>query len=324
LKNRQLLVAGEIVANSEAFENLTTLCDRFGSRFFATPEEKAAADFIADKFREYRLQTIQVEPSSLFGWKDQQITKLWNWKRGRASLRILESRAQKMPCVSWANAPSTPDAGVTAEIYNLESGTRAYILEHQDEIRDKIVLDGSYVLPGAYLTDPLVLRSQTLYGYLVQFGAAGVLFSNSNYGDLPVTGSARYGSIGEIPACGISRETSLALLRQMKRGPLRASLHVKNEYKQGATTYNVVADLVGNTLPEEVILVGGHYDSHDIAVGAMDNAVGTCIILEAARALAKHGKPVKRTIRFCCFGGEELGLNGSTGYVLDHQDLKDV
>jgi hypothetical protein len=61
LDNQERLVAGEIAIHSKAFENLTMLCDQFGSRFFATPEEKTAAEFLAEKFREYGLQNVTVE-----------------------------------------------------------------------------------------------------------------------------------------------------------------------------------------------------------------------------------------------------------------------
>lgn len=332
MDSRQLLVAGEIAVNSEAFENLTTLCDKFGSRFFATQEEKAAAEFLAKKLSGYGLQNVQVEPSTLLGWKDGGLTKLWSWKRQTASLEILEPLHQRLPCISLANAPSTPEEGVTAEIFNLESGSRAYLLEHREEIRGKIVLDGNYTPPGAFWLeppvrqDPVNLYCTTIYGYLEQFGATGMILVNRDYGDLPKTGAARFAAtIGEIPACGIARETSRFILRQMAKEVVRANIRVKNTYTPGATTYNVTAELPGHTYSDKVILVGGHYDCFDISPGAMDDAAGACVVLEAARALANHGGSFKRTIRFCCFGGEENGLNGSTGYVLNHEGgIKDI
>ena len=150
-------------------------------------------------------------------------------------------------------------------------------------------------------------------------GASGFLYSNRSYGDLPPTGAARLGLIGGIPACGISRESSQFILRQHSDAAVVANLKVKNSYAPGAKSYNVIGDLRGSEHPEELILVGGHFDGHDIAVGAMDDAAGACVVLEAARALAKCGS-FKRSIRFCCFAGEEVGLNGSTGYLLNHMD----
>jgi len=329
LDNREILVAGEIVVNSEAFENLSALCDRFGSRFFATEEEKEAAEFMAAKLRSYGLQDAKAESYTHFGWKDGKLVDLWSWKRGTASLELLKPVHQRLPCISLANAPSTSEEGKIAEVYCLEGGSRAYLLDHKDEIGGKLVLDGNYTRPNGHWTpaagDKENLYRPTIYGYLQEYGASGFIYINRSYGGLPPTGAARLGLIGEIPACGISRESSQFILRQLSDGPVVANLKIQNRYASGARSYNVVGDLPGHERPEELILVGGHFDGHDISVGAMDDAAGACVVLEAARALAKHGGSFKRTIRFCCFAGEELGLNGSTGYVLDHTDeLKNI
>jgi hypothetical protein len=321
LNDKDLLVAGEILVNSEAYENLTMLCDRFGSRFFATQQEKDGAEFLASRLRAYGLQNVRLEPYTDFGWVDGRLTKLWSWKRETASLELLKPVTQQFSCVSLTYAPSTPSDGITAEIFNLERGNRTYLLANKKEIKGKLVLDGNYtkVTETAFMrSDPTDLYLPTLYGYLAQFEAAGLICTNRNYGGIPITGPARWGQMGEIPACGISKETSRFILRQMIKSPAMGKLNVKNTYAEGATSYNVIADLPGRTHPEEIILVGGHFDGFDISVGAMDDAAGACVVLEAARAIAKHAPALKRTLRFCCFSGEEVGLNGSTGYVINH------
>ena len=83
--------------------------------------------------------------------------------------------------------------------------------------------------------------------------------------------------------------------------------------------YNTVADLGGSEKPEEMVILGGHLDSWDLATGSTDDGTGAMAVLEAARTLAKlDGKP-KRTIRFVLFSGEEEGLIGSKEYVKAHQ-----
>jgi len=327
LENKRRLVAGDIAVNSEAFENLSTLCESFGSRFSATPEEKAAADYLAIKLTEYGLHNVHVESFDQFGWVCGEMTKLWNWKRGSASFDLVDPLPIMIPCYSLPNSPSTPEEGIQAEIFNLESGSRAYLLEHRDELIGKIILDGNYMPPDTYHAsrDPTNLYRPTIYGYLAEFGATAMIFSNRFYGNLPSTGSASLGSIGKMPACGISRESSQMILRQLEKGPVIANLKIMNTYAPNAVSHNVIADIPGTEHPNQVILVGGHYDGHDVSVGAMDNAAGACVVLEATRALAKYGGSPKRTIRFCFFGSEEVGLNGSTNYVLQHADeLKDM
>ena len=79
---------------------------------------------------------------------------------------------------------------------------------------------------------------------------------------------------------------------------------------------NVIASLPGNLLPNEYIVIGGHYDSFSgssDAPGADDNASGTAGVLEIARVLSQH--VFDRTIVLCCWSAEEYGLYGSTQYA---------
>ena len=85
------------------------------------------------------------------------------------------------------------------------------------------------------------------------------------------------------------------------------------------TSWNVVADLPGNEKPEEMIILGCHYDGHDIAQGAHDPASGMVAVIEAARVLATYTADIlKRTVRFIAFGTEEIGLTGASRYTDAH------
>lgn len=83
-------------------------------------------------------------------------------------------------------------------------------------------------------------------------------------------------------------------------------------------SHNVIAEIAGRTRPNDVYLVGGHYDSTSQsaatnAPGAEDNASGTAGVLEMARILAQY--PPQATVRFVTFAGEEQGMVGSEAYV---------
>jgi len=69
-----------------------------------------------------------------------------------------------------------------------------------------------------------------------------------------------------------------------------------------------------------MIIVGAHFDGHDISVGAMDDAAGTCVLLETARLISMHKDCIMRTVKFIAFPGEETGNFGSAGYVMEHLD----
>jgi Zn-dependent M28 family amino/carboxypeptidase len=88
-------------------------------------------------------------------------------------------------------------------------------------------------------------------------------------------------------------------------------------------SWNVSAELPGTQNPEQIVMLGCHYDGHDIAQGAADPASGTVALMEAARVLAKYGADTPVTIRFLLWGVEEIGLIGSTQYVAQHADELD-
>jgi Zn-dependent M28 family amino/carboxypeptidase len=83
------------------------------------------------------------------------------------------------------------------------------------------------------------------------------------------------------------------------------------------STVNVVATKRGTTRPDEIVVVGGHYDSVPGSPGANDNASGTATTLEAARVLA--GIPTARTVQFVLFAAEELGLFGSAAFAAERR-----
>jgi Zn-dependent M28 family amino/carboxypeptidase len=80
---------------------------------------------------------------------------------------------------------------------------------------------------------------------------------------------------------------------------------------------NVVGELTGTTTPENIYIIGGHYDHLDgDRPGGDDNASGTAGVLEAARVLSQYR--FESTIRFIAFNAEEDGLGGSKDYVDNH------
>jgi len=84
-------------------------------------------------------------------------------------------------------------------------------------------------------------------------------------------------------------------------------------------SYNVIGDIKGSEHPEQVIVVSGHLDSWDLGTGAIDDAAGVGVSMEAANLIQNlHLKP-KRTIRVIAWMNEENGSAGSKQYAKDHQ-----
>jgi len=93
---------------------------------------------------------------------------------------------------------------------------------------------------------------------------------------------------------------------------------VNRTHPEGATSYNVVAEIPGSDRADEIVMLGGHLDSWHAATGATDNAIGVAVMMEAVRTIQAAGLRPRRTIRIALWGGEEQGLLGSKAYVEQH------
>jgi carboxypeptidase Q len=93
---------------------------------------------------------------------------------------------------------------------------------------------------------------------------------------------------------------------------------VNHSYPEGTTSYNVVAEIPGSDKADEIVMLGGHLDSWHSATGATDNAIGSSMMIEAARIIQALGLKPRRTIRVALWSGEEEGLLGSLAYVTQH------
>ena len=123
-----------------------------------------------------------------------------------------------------------------------------------------------------------------------------------------------------VPTVIISNEDYGRISRILADGtPVELEIEVVNrDYPEGRTAYNVIAEIPGTDLKDEVIMLGGHLDSWHAATGATDNAIGCATMMEAARIIKTLGLKPRRTIRVALWSGEEQGLLGSLAYVKEH------
>jgi carboxypeptidase Q len=86
---------------------------------------------------------------------------------------------------------------------------------------------------------------------------------------------------------------------------------------------NVVGEVVGRERPEEIVVVGCHFDSWDVGTGAMDDGGGCIAAWEAVRLIKASGMRPRRTLRVVLFTNEENGLRGGLGYRDRHHEVLD-
>jgi carboxypeptidase Q len=98
----------------------------------------------------------------------------------------------------------------------------------------------------------------------------------------------------------------------------RLKLRMEAKFLPDAESANVIAELSGSKNPDEIVLIGGHFDSWDVGQGAHDDGGGCIVAWEAIRLLKELGLKPRRTIRVVLFTNEENGLRGGTGYHAAH------
>jgi hypothetical protein len=88
--------------------------------------------------------------------------------------------------------------------------------------------------------------------------------------------------------------------------------------RQDSVGYNVVGEIPGTDLKDQLVIIGGHLDSWASATGATDNGAGSAVMMEVIRILTALHLPLRRTVRIVLWSGEEQGLLGSNAYVRAH------
>ena len=288
-------MVGDIYTSSESMDNLTILCDDFGSRFGGTPGERLAADFIAAKLAEYGVENVRLEPVEYLGWH-----------RGEVELTVVSPVEMAMDCITL---PHSPPADLEATIIDLGDGAPADFEKHAEEIAGKIVMVNSKTAPRGM--SRWVHRNEK-YGRAIMAGAVGFIFVNHYPAYGPATGGVGHNNEGPIPAISLSYEDGAFLQRMMKRkGDVVLRLKSTDSFEE-LISWNIIGELPGTADDPELVMLGCHIDGHDISQGAHDPASGAVAVMEAARVLKKYGGSLTNTVRFAIWGVEEIGLIGST------------
>ena len=296
-------ILGEIYGSTETMTNITILCDEYGSRWPGSGDDKSACEYMVKKLEEYGLEEVHMEKFTHPGWI-----------RGSSKLTVMKTKKTEIPCIAL---PMSCEGEVESDLVFLGDGPLDIYEKKKDDIEGKVVMVTSRTPLG--MNRPLH-RSEK-YQRSVLAGAAGWIFMNH----YPAYGPPTGGISPIIPAVGISYESGQYLVRQLKsKGRVRVKLET-NCKNLDVDTWNVVADVPGNEKDGETVIYGAHYEGHDIAVGALDDATGAACVMEVARVLSAERKHLKRAMRFILFGSEEIGLFGSRAYVDQHlEDMERI
>ncbi len=127
-----------------------------------------------------------------------------------------------------------------------------------------------------------------------------------------------------VPQVTMGVEYYNRIFRMLNKGmAVKLTLDLRAKYTNpDGMEHNIIAEIPGTDLQEEVVMFGAHFDSWHAATGATDNAAGSSVMMEVARILLKTieetGIRPRRTLRLALWTGEEQGLHGSRHYVRRH------
>ena len=131
---------------------------------------------------------------------------------------------------------------------------------------------------------------------------------------------SREGSLGSLPIISVTPEHYNRMLRIVNRKiPVKVEIEIRNRIGDKVEkAANVLGEIPGTDLADEVVMLGAHFDSWHASPNASDDAAGCAVALEAMRILKAIGAKPRRTIRVALWAGEEQGIFGSQEYVRAH------
>jgi hypothetical protein len=297
-------VTGAALTRGGALAFLETLTDRIGGRVTGSPQNRAASELILATLKEAGFENAHFEEYPLES----------RWQRGPAAARIVSPIARPILVGSMGWVPGT--AGEISAPLRDAGAPASRDWMPRDDARGAIVI----VDPQQVGEDPGFVMRASIAQRLAAAGAAAMLIPSDKPGRMVYTSAFGFYPKGPLPVLSVAREDALLLRRLLAKGPVTIALDVRNTFD--TTPYrerNVVADLPGGALKDDVVLVGAHFDSWDPAQGANDDGSGVAAVLEAARILKSLGVTPRRTIRFAFFSGEEQACLGSRAYVAAHE-----
>lgn len=328
----------EAMDSSEVMSNLQYLSDIIGPRLTGSSAIRKANQWTADRFRHYGL-TARLEPWQ-FG-----VT----WERGPASLRILAPFERNLVGHSWAWTAGTEGKAVSGRVVRIDASVAESLTASLGRVR------GAWVMlrPAASIWNPdgppMTAADSTAQAetrrrqfsppadtseaarkardqfaldrpyILRKAGALGLLTEGGKELGL-MTMSGAPNRVSPLPNVVIAHEDYAMFDRLLGMGITpRVEGRVDNRMgKTPVVQLNTVAEIPGTDWPGQVVILGAHLDSWDLATGVTDNGTGSMVVLEAARTIMKSGLKPRRTIRFILFTGEEQGLLGSRAYAAAH------
>ncbi len=302
-------VIGGAQTDPVMFARLQALTDVVGPRLTGSPGAARAVWWALRELKadglEARLEAVQVP----------------HWVRGvERGVALAQSGGIEHPLhlTALGFSAGTPDGGLTAEI--IEARSLEEVAALGEKAKGRIVLFQHEMKISADYGMASTLRTRGASA-AAKVGAAGMLVRSAATSSMtsPHTGVTVFDDgQAAIPAAALATEDAELLHRLLARGPVKVRLELGCKTLPEVESHNVIADLPGRDLPDEVVLLGAHLDSWDLATGAIDDGAGVVMAMQALRTLSQLPRHPRRTVRVVLYMNEENGSRGARGYAKAH------
>ncbi len=300
-----------ILQNYNCYNDLHDLCKNIGHRISGSPQAAKAVEWAKKTFEKMGVQVYLQE------------VMVPHWVRGKEEAAlIVNNKKTNLLISSLGNALGTGEQGLLADMI---------MVNNMDEFKRLTVADvkGKIVFFN-HRFDQLNISTFESYGPCVYYrwGAPSVASSmgalavvirsvSSAFDNKPHTGSLHYDEkYPAIPAVAIGNTTADEVEKIMLANKhVQLQLKTTCEMLPDVLSYNVVAEIKGTQLPNEIICFGGHLDSWDIGEGAHDDGAGVVQAMDVLRTFKNLNIKPKRTIRAVLWMNEENGLRGGKKYA---------
>jgi len=297
------------LADETAYDVVRSLTTDVGPRLAGSPGDAKAVAWA-------------VERLTALGFKNvvKEAVTVPHWDRGTLRVERLGGGARPLTATSLGGSVGTDGQPLEADVVRVPSLADLKALPRA-QVAGRIVFlsarlselkDGS----GYAWTVPIRTRGAA---EAAKLGAAAVVIrSVGSDADTAHTGAMGYKEgVPKIPAVAISNADADTLEAGIDAGAtIRLRLTSTARRVGEATSYNVIGEIPGRT--PELVLLGAHLDSWDLATGAQDDGAGVAIVISAARLVAGLPDPPRRTLRVVLFANEEFGLSGAFNYAVTH------
>lgn len=333
--------------NSKVMGTLQHLTDVIGPRLTGSTGMKNAEAWARQQLEDWGLQNAHIERWGTFGK---------GWEYQHCYVAMTAPYYQQLIAVPKAWTPGT-NGNIKGDAIVVNIETMSDMAQYAGKLQGKIVVKASNQLAmpnfsadSKRLTDedlcnieqdphvakgvdekaaPTINRTvrasrQAIDSFLYAEKAAAVLscVRRSTMGTVFTSNGASraWDAKPVVPELEMGIEQLNRIERLLKaKQTVSLELNVQTSFLMNdSTEYNVIAEIPGTDMADEVVMLGAHMDSWHASTGTTDNAAGTAVCMEAIRILKASGVKPRRTIRVALWSGEEQGLLGSTGYVKKH------